>query len=196
MPTIGRPAPLSRSVAARDLARPARHARPAARLSAQRAHVGAAARAGRDRLARHRAAAARLRRRRRRSARGIRASMDDYAGDVIDLLDALHDRGRGHRRPVDGRLRRVRALPARAAIFPRHGARRHAAAGRYAGRRRRAQADAGARAREGRGGGRRRDAAEAAVRRRRASTTRTSSNACARRSRQLRRRDCRRDHAR
>ena len=33
-------------------------------------------------------------------------SVDDYAGDVIDLLDALHvDDGRG-RRPVDGRLRR------------------------------------------------------------------------------------------
>ena len=47
------------------------------------------------------------------------ASVDDYAGDVIDLLDALHVARCGHRRTVDGRLRDVCAVPSRARRYVR-----------------------------------------------------------------------------
>ena len=117
------------------------------RISAQRTHVGAAARARRRRLADHRAAPARLRRRGRDQPA---TSVDDYAGDIVDLLDTLHVED-----AVVGGLSMGGYVAF--ALFrhaPRYirgaGARRYTVAGRHAGGCRGARADAGTRAEKGR----------------------------------------------
>ena len=162
---------------------PARRARGtlvlASCVPAERADVGTAARPRRAWLARHRAAFSGLRRRRSRSAGlfGRRLRGRRHRSPRFPPHQGRRDRG-----AVARRLRRVRAVPSRAAVRAWTDSRGHEVAGRHTRRRRRPETDAEAsRGQEGKwaSGRGRRDAAKASRRTTR-HAIRTSPTASAR----------------